>query len=99
MTKSPQVQALQERYKNSLSDKAVTIESHLADLRDNWSASENELADTKEMLHKFAGSSGMYGYDDIAELCRVAMDDIDQADLSGLRNHLEQIKLLLEQHA
>jgi len=92
---SPQIKAIKERYKASFPEKLVILQT----LRE---AVENE-ADFEyvhEELHKLAGSSGMYGYDDIAGLCRLAMQytgkDSANRQPSKLLSTLGEVINLLE---
>lgn len=94
---SPQIAEIKLRYQQSFSEKTEIISEHLdALLGDDTQIS---LGDTREMLHKLAGSSGMYGYADISAVCRSAMERADQGDSSALANRLEHLKELLEQYA
>jgi len=97
-TDSPQIAAIKVRYQQSFEDKAEVVSDHLNALLGGESITLS-LTDTREMLHKLAGSSGMYGYDDISTICRTAMKRVDQSQTSVLINELEQLKDLLEQYA
>lgn len=98
MQDSPQIAAIKLRYQQSFAEKAEVIAEHLA-AHLTGEDSAITLQDTRDMLHKLAGSSGMYSYNDISSVCRSAMDRIDQDDLTALANRLEHLKELLEQYA
>lgn len=91
---SPQIQAIKARYKASLPEKAELLMSLLkpAEVGEN-------LVLLHEELHKFAGSSGMYSYDDISDLCRKAMRSIDQNNIEDLQKELRQLIELVEQQS
>lgn len=93
---SPQIQAIRERYKGSLSEKAELIADHIDAITQ---AQPSAVDDAHGVLHKFAGSSGMYGYDDIALLCRNAMVCAQEVDKDQLLVHLTQLKALFEEYA
>jgi len=95
---SPQIAAIKLRYQQSFSEKAEIIAAHLASQLGDEEHGFS-LQDTREMLHKLAGSSGMYEYNDISSVCRSAMDRIDQKDYTALVNRLEHLKALFEQYA
>ena len=100
---SIQEQQLRQRYKNSFVQKAGQIDILLGRMAEDRSKSDSPLEDIHEYLHKLAGSSGMYGFLDIAELARTAMREFDQDipwDGSGrLKARLKDIRDLLEQYA
>lgn len=92
-SESPQVKALKERYKQSFVDKIELLNSQLLSLNQG----ADNLLVIHENLHKLAGSSGMYGYSDISDLCRQTMESVtaqkpcDVADgLSCIIRRLEQ---------
>ena len=94
---SPQVKALKERYKASFPEKIELLNEQLLSL--STQASEKSgFVEVRESLHKLAGSSGMYGYDDISLSCRNAMSIIDEADTVGLSSGLKEVIRLLEQY-
>lgn len=92
---SPQIQAIRERYKSSLPEKAELIAEQI-DLISSSKA--GSLDECHGVLHKLAGSSGMYGYEDIALLCRSAMARVQDMDTIQLLNELTDLKDLLEKH-
>ncbi len=94
---SPQITAIRERYKASLPDKAVMIEEQIEILSSAGAA--RDLSATHEVLHKLAGSAGMYGYDDISALSRTAMACTVEKKIDLLLAQLAELKSLLEQHA
>lgn len=93
---SPQIQAIRERYKISLPEKAELIAELLEELTQS---NLDAFANSHSALHKLAGSSGMYGYDDIAELCRNAMISAQQEDTQLLIQQLSELISMLEKHA
>lgn len=93
---SPQIQALRERYKGSLPEKIQLITDHLNALTQSM---PNAIDESHGALHKLAGSSGMYEYDDIASLCRAAMDSAENKDTDVLKSQLVSLIALLEKHA
>lgn len=92
------MQAIRTRYKASFTEKADTI-AELIDLVSNDSVSESELFEVKEQLHKLAGSSGMYGYQDVCDRSRSGMVAIENDDLPSLTSDLEELRSLLLGHA
>ena len=93
---SSQIQAIRERYKVSLPEKAELV----AELVDALAqASPNAFDESHSALHKLAGSSGMYGYDDVALLCRSAMLSCQQQDTQSLVRQLSELISMLEKHA
>ena len=93
---SPQIQAIRERYKRSFTEKIELITEHINALPQ---AEAGVMESAHEMLHKLAGSSGMYGYDDIAALCRVAMLNAQQSKADVLIQNLSELKSALEAYA
>lgn len=94
MSDSPQVQAIKQRYKESLKDKAEMVSGFRLNVE-----MDSGFGTMKEELHKLAGSSGMYGYQDLADACRAAMSSIDSGAESLLREQLELIIGLLSQYS
>ncbi len=90
MNDSPQIQAIKERYKASFGEKKAIVEQIVMDL-----GSGDDLQPAREELHKLAGSSGMYGYDDIALVCRMAMREIDTKEMDDLKYSLNKLIKLL----
>ncbi len=91
MNESPQVLALQERYKASFPEKRRLI----LDLRNSFN-NGGDIAEVKQELHKLAGSSGMYGYSNIASICREAMDSIDSEHQDKVNGFLDRLIDLLD---
>jgi chemotaxis protein histidine kinase CheA len=96
---SDQVRALRQRYKTSLLAKADSIKEQVHEIAVSEHANTQLLNALHADLHKLAGSSGMYGYTDIAELTRAAMQDIAEQSNSELLKHLRKLTDLLEHHA
>ena len=89
---SPQVKALKDRYRASFVEKIATLNEQRNALAIDG---DSQLTEAHESLHKLAGSSGMYGYEDVSLLCRKTMTKTDKADVvEGLDALIE----LLEQH-
>ena len=95
---SPQIIELRARYQSSLPEKAAMIEEHIVMLSSGGD-SDDKISETHEVLHKLAGSAGMYGYDEISSLCRQAMTNSSQQNLSLLLPQLTELKNLLDLQA
>jgi HPt (histidine-containing phosphotransfer) domain-containing protein len=67
---SPQVKAIRQRYKASLKGKSDMVNDYLVLLIEPSGTSDDKLHNIYLELHKLAGSSGMYGYQDISDLAR-----------------------------
>jgi len=98
-SESSQIKTLKDRYKSSLSQKADIVSGHLHSLLDMDSPNESTLKTIRDDLHKFAGSSGMYGYDDVAETAREAMATIDELNEVQLHHKLIALRNLLRNHS
>lgn len=96
---SQQIKQLRHRYKGSLLEKADIVSEHLHSLLDMESPDESKLKTIRDDLHKFAGSSGMYGYDDIAGAAREGMAMIDDMNEVQLHHKLIALRNLLRGHA
>ncbi len=102
---SPQIQAIRSRYRASLNDKAQMISVHvkaISDIGVKTQSVEQEklsLQSLRDDLHKLAGSSGMYGYDDVSVVCRDIMRAIDDADIKNAKQLLVELQQLLKHHA
>jgi len=96
-SESPQIQALKQRYKASLVDKIELVLQQIEAIETSAGASDS-IAEAHDVLHKLAGSSGMYGYDDINILCRDVMAELDALTVDGSIAALKQVVELLEQH-
>jgi len=94
---SPQIQALRLRYKASLADKIELIQQQI-DTISTSSGDASSIEEAHQVLHKLAGSSGMYGYDDINVLCRNVMSQLAGLEIDDSVKALNQIVELLEQH-
>lgn len=88
---SPQIQQLKERYRQSFPEKLEIIQKARSGVVD-----DNELTFAREELHKLAGSSGMYGYPDLAANCRSAMEILDSGDVSGSIEAIDAVVQQLE---
>ncbi|MFT5572482.1 MAG: phage-related minor tail protein [Cryomorphaceae bacterium] len=96
---SNQVQALRQRYKTSLSAKSESISEYVKNISASTQPNTPILNALHADLHKLAGSSGMYGYIDIAQLTRAAMQDIAEQSDSALLQRMRDLGDLLEHHA
>ncbi len=94
---SSQIQALKLRYKASIADKIELIQQQINSISAS-SGDANSIEEAHQVLHKLAGSSGMYGYDDINLLCREVMSQFAGLDVDDTVKALNQIVELLEQH-
>ena len=91
---SPQVQAIKERYRLSFSEKIDFLKTLLLSLNNGV----DNFVEIHESLHKLAGSSGMYGYDDISALCRQSMENSTAQDPVEVAENLRDIIMLLEHY-
>lgn len=94
MSDSPQIQAIKQRYRESLKEKADMVAKFRSSIE-----VESQFDLMKEELHKLAGSSGMYGYQDLADTCRAAMGSIDSDAVGVLADQLDLIVGLLNQYS
>ncbi len=97
-SESPQIQALKERYKASIPGKIELIQEHV-ELVLTDPADSDSIGEAHQTLHKLAGSSGMYGYDDVNVLCRDAMSRLDVNNIEGSVEALNKVVELLEQYS
>lgn len=96
---SPQIKAIKARYKVSLSEKADMLANHLDILDNDSQRHSRQFNDLSEDLHKLAGSSGMYGYEDIALLARSVMTMIEQNQHAQALDGVRELRDLLLRHA
>lgn len=98
---SPQVAAIRARYQSNLMEKAKLLATRSDAIRKAQSEQVLQQArqDLREDLHKLAGSSGMYGYNDISALCRKAMSDVDDNDAGELDKCMAELQDVIRQHA
>ena len=96
---SDRINELRLRYQRSLAEKAESISKLLVQVREQALEKDDLQVAVHEYLHKLAGSSGMYGYQDIADLCRKTLEELETNELAGLAERLVQIRNLLQQHA
>jgi len=92
-TDSPQIKALKERYKDSFSEKINDLEECLHAVQSE-SATHEDVIKLRDLLHKIAGSSGMYGYNDISVLSRASMNLAER--IENL-NEIEDLSLNVKQ--
>lgn len=111
MNNSNKIQELRDRYRESFVDKSEVIVEFLQSLSDYIQTPLNPQTpvnrqrgrakvcnEIHEYMHKFAGSSGMYDYPDIAELCRAAMRSSSQNEVQLLAEQLSDLRDLLQQY-
>ncbi len=98
---SPQILALKQRYKSSLEDKVELLSGYLTAIESD-EASLDQVSEMRSFLHKLAGSSGMYGYNDISAASREAMTAADQiesvANIDELSILTREVVKLLQSH-
>ena len=93
---SLQIQAIRARYKTSLPEKAELVAQFTSELSQDDSGNASETLELfRSELHKLAGSSGMYGYHNICDVCRHAMSAIDNNDLEELKSTAARLSELL----
>ena len=100
-SESPQVAAIRARYQTSLMEKSQLIDNHAKAVNKANSEAAMQAAthELREDLHKLAGSSGMYGYTDISEVCRKAMRVVDNNVTDELESCLAELQDLIKVHA
>lgn len=107
-TDSPKIEEIQSRYKRSLIEKAESFEQQLSSIIEAQEAQgtqiepkkiEKIIKDTHDMLHKLAGSAGMYGYTEISDDSRTAMGACNLSDVEDLKVRLKRICDLLRKSA
>ena len=97
---SPQIKAIRARYKAGFTEKAIMVEKFALELSENHPKGLQERHRLfRDELHKLAGSSGMYGYHDVCDLCRRAMYCIDNDQITELMIVSSQLHKLLTTHS
>ena len=96
---SPKIADIRERFKSSLLEKAEVFGQYLDKIVESDETNAELLNELREDLHKLAGSTGMYGYDDLAKMSREAMNLIDSSDEFGAEQKVLAIHNLLKKHA
>lgn len=96
---NPQIRDLRKRYKGGLSDKANTVNEYSQTLTESGLSFVDWADQVRGDLHKMVGSSGMYGYEDVAELARDIMHNLDKQDVAELEQQLLALRDLLQQYA
>lgn len=94
MQDSPQVQAIQARYKASFNDKAAMLNDFLSQIQAHLGDADLIARFSQELheeLHKLAGSLGMYGYDDFALLARDGMRHTKDNDIDAVQRSVQQL--------
>ena len=106
MDNTDKIQKLRDRYKSSLVDKSVVISDLLLMIStdgsnpiDGVGAIDKACIEIHQYLHKLAGSSGMYGYPEIAQLSRAAMHSSQVKDAQLLVEQLNKLRDLVQQCA
>lgn len=100
---SPQIQALRARYRESFPEKMAVIDGCLENLKclfheGDDQAIKQEFDVIHAELHKFAGSFGMYNYQDIATVCRDAMTSISSRDTQLVLDLLTKLSAMIASH-
>jgi len=98
-TDNPKLVQIKERYRLSLTDKAQSFKSKLDLLSKPEQDIEQTVYELKDMLHKLAGSAGMYGYSQISQDARSALDSCNQDDVDDLKVRLKRLQSLLRNSA
>lgn len=70
---SSRVTQLKQKYRQSLTEKHQTLLSFFAD---GHTIHSQSYQDMYAYLHRFAGSAGMYGFDNLTEQARLVMNSI-----------------------
>lgn len=101
--KLEQIQKLKEKYRDSFSNKKNQTEDYIKLIMESQeNINETVLNDVHEYMHKLSGSSGMYGYADIAKIARGVMSLCKASNgksiNSDLVDLLSQLSNLLEQY-
>ena len=91
------IQQLKDDYKDSLLNKSEYLNSLIVAYSEQ--GDQTTSIEIQEFLHKLAGSSGMYGYQNISELARNTMQQLDLDDHAGISQQLIDLQKLLQQHA
>jgi HPt (histidine-containing phosphotransfer) domain-containing protein len=104
MDYSDKIQKLKDAYKSSLLDKSAIVSELLLKISADASnsdagISDENLVEIHQYLHKLAGSSGMYGYSEIAQLSRAAMQSSKCKAIRLLVEQLSELRDLLRQSA
>lgn len=94
---SPQIAAIRARYQASLPEKIAALEEQI-EVLSKAPVQPDCIKYTHEVLHKLAGSSGMYGYDDVSLASRNAMASAADENVETLLTQLDELKQLIEQH-
>jgi len=97
---SPQIQAIQARYRQSFPEKKSMIDAYLDNIVNlgqdgNEQAIAQTLQDCHSELHKLAGSFGMYNYQEIASVCRDAMSSVMARDIQLTSDLLQKLSTLI----
>lgn len=105
MPEFDQIKALHERYRQSLNGKADSLDSLINEITvsaPSTKASQTKqkalLDELRDWLHKVAGSSGMYGYNEINTKSRALMTDLQASEMTmsnSLENRLLEFSRLL----
>lgn len=70
---SSRVAKLKQKYRESLTEKRQTI---LSFFEDGHTIDSQSYQDMYAYLHRFAGSAGMYGFDNLTQQARLVMNNI-----------------------
>ncbi|MFT6032139.1 MAG: chemotaxis protein histidine kinase CheA [Arenicella sp.] len=94
-SESQQIKNIKDRYKASFGEK-IELLNHQRDILVADKAASEKLF---EIIHKLAGSSGMYGYDDISDLCRHIMAEADNSDADEIEASMAKLVTLFEHYS
>lgn len=98
---SSEINEIKGRYKASLVDKKKLIDDYVFQLETLEAQSavsvkvDGVLNNIHDDMHKLAGSSGMYGYMDIASTSRLVMKNVVGKDKLETLKNLKQLSDLL----
>ena len=100
---SPQVQEIKKRFLASFSDKRDVINAHIEAIENSKGLSDDKLLKAEldlsyAELHKYAGSFGMYGYDEISKACRCVMKLIEADEVLEMLTLMKILSTLLEKY-
>lgn len=95
---STSIEAIKDRYRHSLPDKANELRALIKKLKRDPVA-EQALVNAEAFLHRLAGSSGMYGYDAICECSQSSLGMLQQGQLAAAALAMQELTELLDRSA
>lgn len=94
---SDQVKDLKLKYQRSLDEKADVLADYAASLLNSDGEvepiSDDLQLEMHDLLHKLAGSTGMYGYSKLSEKCRKAMAFVQEERFDKLHKVLMKLEV------